>query len=244
MSGSVVEQATEFASDLSQALTSFLGRSVEFRARQLEPSTSGQSESRIIVGLPDLAAFEVAGRPLLSLEARFHCRLDHVQEFMVVDKSWIKVHAGSKPSGEPLFRYEYEREARNKPVSHLQIHGHSDRFSTLMALAKASKRPNSSDPFEVSRMDKLHFPLGGHRFRPALEDVLQMIEIEFKVKPGKDWPEVRDRLRTKYRRAQTAAAVRDCPSQALQTLRQLGYDVPEPEPHAGNLDRVDRLRAF
>ncbi|CAM2813274.1 MULTISPECIES: hypothetical protein [Dermacoccus] len=78
-------------------------------------------------------------------------------------------------------------------------------------------------------MDELHFPLGGARFRPALEDVLQMLVEEFGVDAVDGWRKHLAQGRERWRRIQTRAVVRDAPDEAVATLRALGYLVTEPE---------------
>lgn len=92
-------------------------------------------------------------------------------------------------------------------------------------------------------MSRIHFPTGGHRFRPTLEDVLQIIEEEFGASPGPTWREVLHSNRVQWRRHQTGAAVRDCPSEAVRVLQELGYtsQVPDGGPVP---DREERLAAF
>ena len=92
-------------------------------------------------------------------------------------------------------------------------------------------------------MSRIHFPTGGHRFRPTLEDVLQMIEEEFGAKPGPTWRQVLRTNRVQWRRHQTGAAVRDCPSEAVRVLQELGYGVTPPA-EGPVQDRDERLAAF
>ncbi|MFC0247381.1 hypothetical protein ACFFIO_02585 [Citricoccus parietis] len=93
-------------------------------------------------------------------------------------------------------------------------------------------------------MQELHFPMGGHRFRPALEDVLEMLIDEFGIDNDQNAREALKRGRLVWRQTQTKSAVRDDPESAVEVLRGLGYDVTwrgqgsEPE------SRVDRLQAL
>ncbi len=117
---------------------------------------------------------------------------------------------------------------------------------TLEAIqAQAGRRRSATldDYMRGARMAELHLPMGGHRFRPGLEDVLQWLEAEFGVVTGGAWPEELIVARSQYRRGQTAAAVRDCPSEAVRALRDLGYVVTEPVGGPPE-DRNARLAAF
>ena len=237
----IKSRADEFARDLSELLTAFVSSDVRFGVEQHQPKDVA-APTQMVIQPEEIVVLLVEERKLLSLEISFYCQMDQEREFLAVARSQIAVHAGDSPLGEPMFRYEYERTARNKPVAHLQVHGHSDRFTTLLTLAKGHRRKKSQDPFEATRMARLHFPLGGHRFRPGVEDVLEMVQREFAVKTSPDWEALRDRHREKYRRAQTAAAVRDCPSAAVEALERLGFFVEWPADTPS--ERTDRLTAY
>lgn len=77
-------------------------------------------------------------------------------------------------------------------------------------------------------MHELHFPLGGHRFRPCLEDVLQMLVEEFGIDTADGALDALAAGREKWRRHQTGAVVRDAPEEAVRVLRELGYMVETP----------------
>lgn len=96
---------------------------------------------------------------------------------------------------------------------------------------------------EAARLSKIHFPMGGARFRPTMEDVLHMIEEEFGAVAGPGWQEILGSNRMEWRRQQTGAAVRDCPSEAVRVLKQLGYGVEDPS-DGPVPDRTDPLTAF
>jgi hypothetical protein len=83
-------------------------------------------------------------------------------------------------------------------------------------------------------LQDLHFPVGGPRFRPALEDILEMLIEEFGVKPVQSVAAARKALadsREDWRRKQVATVVRDAPSHAAQALRDLDYTA-QPQPAA------------
>ncbi|MEW2704236.1 hypothetical protein AB0948_04360 [Streptomyces koyangensis] len=74
------------------------------------------------------------------------------------------------------------------------------------------------------------FPVGGHRFRPNLEDVLLLLEREFAIDVEPGWRKIVDAETQKWRLLQLRAAVRDAPDVAAAVLRDhLGYTVIPPE---------------
>lgn len=108
---------------------------------------------------------------------------------------------------------------------------------------RSRRRLNASDEgATVPRLGDLHFPLGGARFRPCLEDVLQMLADELGVDVESGAYEALAEGRERWRLDQLAAAVRHSPETAAAVLQELGYTVERPA--GGALpNRTERLRA-
>lgn len=235
------EESDAFARQISEAVSAFVGKTVPFKA-----TSSG---SRFVVSDDtDGIVIPVGQVGSSALEVTYRCELDGSGHYLKVLSSKVAVYAGRRPKGDPLFRYEYVHDQGDGlPAGHLHVHAHRDQFTRVMTLAAvsgASRRQAAPDAeLESARMSRIHFPTGGHRFRPTLEDVLQMIEEEFGAIPGKTWPEVLRANRVQWRRHQTGAAVRDCPSEAVRVLEELGYVVTPPSEGPAQ-DREDRLAAF
>jgi hypothetical protein len=235
------DESDAFARRISDAVSAFIGDTVPFKA-----TSSG---SRFVVSDDtDGIVIPVGDVGTLALEVNYRCELDGAGLYLKVLSSKVAVYAGSRPKGDPLFRYEYVYDqGGGLPAGHLHVHAHRDQFTRVMTLAGVSgaarRKPAPDAELEAARMSRIHFPTGGHRFRPTLEDVLQMIQEEFGAKSGPNWPEVLRANRVQWRRHQTGAAVRDCPSEAVRVLEELGYVVSPP---AGGPapDREDRLAAF
>lgn len=82
-------------------------------------------------------------------------------------------------------------------------------------------------------MSALHIPVGGARFRPCVEDVIQFLIEECRLDAVPDYGQVLAAGRARWRRTQTKAVVRDFPDEAAGTLRDLGYRV-EAQPGEGH----------
>lgn len=82
-------------------------------------------------------------------------------------------------------------------------------------------------------MEEVHFPVGGSRFRPTLEDVLQLLIEEFGVTAKDHWQVALRERRSSWERKQLAAAVRDDPAQAIKTLERLGYVIHKSQDYRG-----------
>jgi hypothetical protein len=186
-------EAQRFAAELTDTVRAVVGDHVEaFRARAVHRPGLGRvsvhQEPR--TGIPLI----VDGAPLLNLTAEYRCVWDGLHRFLAVDVSAIKVYAGAKADSEPLFRYEYARSpSGDVPGAHVQIHGHRDALTFVMARSGTSSRrgqrlaDRTAQGTGVPRMSGLHFPVGGSRFRPALEDVLDMLVRELGVDHQDGW---------------------------------------------------------
>ena len=190
----------------------------------------------------------VEGEATLLLVAEYRCRWDHREHFLAVDASDFKVRAVSAPA-EPLFRVDYLRQPAGKaPVAHVQIHASRAEWTdALLGCGDASKRgkrrARAVEAGAEPLLSAVHFPLGGHRFRPCLEDVLEMLLEEFGVDRQPTAQNALREARATYRRHQLAAAVRDSPETAADALEGLGYRIERPTP--GPLpDHEDRLRQY
>jgi hypothetical protein len=66
----------------------------------------------------------------------------------------------------------------------------------------------------------LHFPTGGRRYRPALEDVIEFLIVEGLADGQAGWRDVLNEERDAYWRIQLRAAIRRDPWTALAALRE------------------------
>ena len=189
----------------------------------------------------------VNGQPILTMKVEYHCCLDGQDHWMAVDEAQVKVYAGAQASKEPLFRYHYLRQgAADLPAAHIHVHAHRDALSHVLgktgsqtARGKARARAD-----EIPRMPDLHFPVGGHRFRPCLEDVLEMLVTELGVDHPDGAIEALREGRETWRRSQVRTVVRDAPEEAITVLQALGYVVTLQESREVPEGNPDRLQEF
>ena len=231
------EQAQEFAGRLTT--------SVHAVAPDCDPFTAQAVAARFIVRQePDTGVpLTVGGAVLLTLKVSYSCAWDRVGHYLAVDESKVKVYAGPQAAGEPLFRYEYLRRpsGKDQPGAHIHIHAHRDGIAHVMtkvgdSTVRAKRRAGSSD---VPRMSELHFPVGGPRYRPCLEDVLEMLVCELGVDCDDRGRELLRDARERWRRDQIRTVVRDAPGEAVETLREMGFTIPpSDQAHTDNLARL------
>jgi hypothetical protein len=179
----------------------------------------------------------VGGVPLISLRLDYRCWWDQAQQYLAVERSTVKVIAGRDGSKEPLFRYEFVRgTADHVPGAHIHVHAHRDDLTWLMT------RADRNGDGQLRRLHDWHFALGGGRFRPCLEDVLEMLINEVGVDVVTS--DARERLargRLRWRDRQLRAAVRDHPTAAAEVLTAMSYRVTPPADGHPPRDEV-RLR--
>lgn len=130
--------------------------------------------------------------------------------------SAIAINAADE-GGLRLCHWDYERDKeRGYADAHLHIYGKSD--------AEEFWRPRLVNP----GLEKLHFPVGGRRFRPTLEDVISFLVTEGICEGREGWLAAIEASRAEYEWEQLGAAIRRDGEGAATWLRTLGYEVTPP----------------
>lgn len=216
--------ARSFAQDLSTTIAAFTGRDCEFAALVIGDLVQvAESSGRGI-------ALYVDGVVHLSLIVEMKCRWDSGGLYLAVEMSSFVVYPGSRTNKEPLFRYDYLRDPHAPiPCAHLQVHAHRDAFTHALSSAgrnsRRGQRMSQRLPGDHPQLSDFHFPLGGPRFRPCIEDLLAALQDEFGLDAGEGWQDALAQGRATWRRQQVGAAVRDAPAEAARVLEELGYSV-------------------
>ena len=74
----------------------------------------------------------------------------------------------------------------------------------------------------------LHLPVGGRRFRPSLEDIIEFLIVE-KIAAGRaGWEQRVNATRDSFQERQLRAAIRRNPDVAANQLAKMDYDVKPP----------------
>jgi len=204
------EVVVPFADEIGNLLKNVFGKSVVVDITEWQ--------GRFLVRVAPPLELTIRGEALATLAAEFRCTWDSAGTFLAVEKSTIKLSA--RLDRAPIFRFEYERQAHSKPAGHIQVHGHRGALSHLLSRARHDT-PHS--------MEALHLPVGGARFRPCLEDVIQFLVDDCNFDAQSGWRDHVEIGRERWRRLQLRAIVRDVPSEAADVLKRLGYTVVEPE---------------
>lgn len=141
-------------------------------------------------------------------DAQFRCGLDD-RGFLFVLSSYFGIYAADEDQT-PLCHYDYERDKEGYPAAHLQVAG------TCPAL---DQLPCDRTSRELAR---LHFPVGGRRYRPTIEDMIEFVVTEGFADVRTGWRQVVDEHRDGFRAIQLRAAIRRDPDAALDVLRDMG----------------------
>jgi len=148
------------------------------------------------------------GKTWCWLNLSYRLCLDNEQQYLTVTSSFIGVYAADEDRS-CLCHFDYERDKADYPEAHLQVFGDS------LALAEWGGRAQDRG------LHRLHFPVGGRRYRPILEDVIEFLVSE-KLATAKDgWNDVVQEGRKTFQRLQLRAAIRRDPETARQMLVEL-----------------------
>ena len=238
--------AREFAEEIKSTIVKALPvKTTNLGVRLSEKDGRG----RVVLETSEPIELSCDNRPLLYLAIKYHFTLNGTHSFLKVESSSFCVLPSK--SGNPLFRYEYlDAPSDSTPSAHLYVHGHRDEIVKLLYVSERSRsnRVQSSnarekgmvDPKKVKHLAELHFPLGGPRFRPCLEDVVELLIVEFGVDSGDDWRIAIQEGRRARREKQLRTAVWDDPETARAALAQ--FD--ELQDKANETKREERLVQF
>lgn len=237
-------KAAEFADELTTTVEAVLPL-VDGRFTVLATSKAGRK--RVALRQQQRGGFPltVDGDPLLRLVVTFRLSWNGSLQYLAVEKSEFKIFA--EGSATPLLRFDYLREpAPTVPSAHVNVHAHQDEVVYAMMRAgdsgRGPDRARSVAEKRIPSFRELHIPLGGHRFRPCLEDVLQMLLVEFGLDHLPGYQRALDEGRRRYRVQQLRTAATDDLNAVVDLLREMGYVVTAP---AGKpRPRIDRLTAY
>lgn len=226
------EQVIKFAADVENAITA-LEHDDKWQIEAELASPDSDRLRAVIDGSVDLCApGDDVGDELAELNVVYKLCVDSYSRYLAVEHSKFELKA--KLDRAPIIRWEYDREARSKPSSHVQITAHRGALSHILS------RLNHDTPHSI---ESLHLPMGGERFRPCLEDVVEFLIRDCGFPGSEGWKAVVRDGRAKWRRIQTRVAVRDAPSAAVAQLEAMGYVVTPPD-DGERPERIEKLTGW
>jgi hypothetical protein len=205
-------QAADFADRTSELLNRTVTRGIRVRA-VLE---AGGARGWVGYEIDKVTLSPPRGIPLTLTASPPQCYLNvaHtlVQEdgYLVAARSTFGLYL-DEALEHNVFHYDYARDPGNEyPLAHLQVSGNSSGFGGLCERLGLE-----------AELGRLHFPVGGKRFRPCLEDVIEMLIVEHLVSGRDGWRDAVEEHRSRFHRIQLMAAVRRDPDAAREELARL-----------------------
>lgn len=165
----------------------------------------------------------MAGRRTATAVVRFSLSVESSTGRFVTETSQFRLAADT--DRDPLVRLEYDRAVTRAPAAHWHVHAERGAFTEMLAKAAASGRGR-----EPSRISSVHYPVGGHRFRPSFEDFLVFLveECGFDARPG--WRTAVAESRARWQSMQARLLAHDRPLDVAAGLRELGWQIQPPPP--------------
>lgn len=235
--GELFDRAKIFAQKVEDLLESTVvhGEHPDLSVKKME----GRDPEAVVVATPRSRRrrpiqLSVNSAPLLRLDLRYHLEISSEGDYVRVERSTFQVR-GMIKKVDPFFRYDFEAHPGSAaiPTAHLNVYGHRDDLLHAMYVSNKSRsRPANKkdlDPTSPRGLHMLHFPIGGARFRPCLEDVLEFVIREFGIDTAPGWQDAINAGRAEWRRIQLASAVQDDPETARRALAELEGSSPTDE---------------
>lgn len=228
---------SDFVASLTTSLSFFTDGPVDLEVTRVEglndfsikpPGTKDArgNETSQLVELTALDAMTEHPVALLGLDLEFRGFISNRHGKLTISRSTIAVWPLAKRRGTQLFRYDYVRDPSSDiPSAHLHVMAHRDQFTHLLGFpgrgSQRAKRRAHREIKKIPTVDQYHFPLGGPRFRPCLEDILESLREEFGLEVDlNEWKPHLKTARDDWRRIQLTAAIRDNPRAAAEILSQ------------------------
>lgn len=146
---------------------------------------------------------------------------DPEEEFLTMTRSTLSLYTSeSMEDHELVVGMDYIREPANQyPGCHLHVHGDRDDLDHIYL----------GDTRDSRKLRDLHLPVGGKRFRPTLEDLIEFVITEEMANPHDGWADVVAEHRRRWQEIQLKAAVRRQQDVAAEALQAAGWILTPPE---------------
>lgn len=180
----------------------------------------GRERSRAVIGyeiakdqldLQKCIPITTGSEPKIWLGFSMRLEQDFEDKYLMVRQSVMLLSTSADP-GDTLLHYDYERDKPDDyPDAHLQICATSEHWERIGIRLDGSERP----------LERMHLPVGGRRFRPTLEDIIEFLVSEKLVQPKDGWKTAVTEGREQFRKKQLRAAIRRDPETARDALAHL-----------------------
>ncbi|MFE2794592.1 MULTISPECIES: hypothetical protein [Actinomycetes] len=207
--------ARGFARQLQDSLNSTIAQHVKLKAA-LRPTSPVGPVFTVGSGLSAANTTQPTGFPLgitkkkprIWMNLSYQVRMDEEQKYLMVHSSYCGIFADAALET-CLCHFDYERDKEHYTSAHIQVYGASPALEILNREGD-EKRP----------LEKLHFPVGGSRFRPCLEDIIEFLVQERLTDGRSGWQEIVKSGRDQFHRSQLRAAMRRDTAVAEDFIRE------------------------
>jgi hypothetical protein len=204
-----------FAHDLSDLLNNTVCTGVRMKSVAAEPSrvVVGYGISRNQLDATQGIGLTIGRKPPSAyLGVSYRLILDSSGRYLAVHSSFLGLFLDCQLQ-HALMHYDYERDKGDGyPEAHLQVRADANVWNA-MCDKRGAVRP----------LQRLHFPVGGRRYRPTLEDLIDFTISEGIADAHPQAGEHISRGRERFQEMQLRAAVRRNPEPAIAILREIGH---------------------
>lgn len=220
-------EALHFAERLSSLLNETICDTADLNVEILDSSNVWVStglSTRDKEPTPLVLGPQLKGDPVLGIQVEFRLTADRTGKYLSVDTSKVAL-AFRSSNFRPIIRLEFERNRGSEPgdvsdrkhsrhAAHVQIHGESSDLAYVWAL---------NGRREKLRLENLHIPVGGRRYRPSVEDFIEFLLLENLVTDLKpNGIEALEISRQAWLELQLKSAVKNNPEAAISQLKSMG----------------------
>ena len=221
---SLQDQARLFAQDLSDLLNSTITDGIVISPTIIPGESKallGRGVTRNNLTPQSIPLSRNRNNAKVHLTYTHWCGLDDHDTRLATLVSTMNLYASEEISNESLLMgIDYTRDPQNEfPRAHIHVAGERDDLDAIY-LGNARKRRT---------LRQLHLPVGGSRYRPTLEDLLEFVILEEMAKPGSEWEQAIAKHRGRWQDLQLRAAVRNNPTEAAEELIAAGWKVAPPD---------------
>ena len=217
----LVQLARQFAADLSDLLNSTITDGIRITATTLPSGLVllGRGIGNSNLTSEPIPLARSRNRPRVYLKYTHWCGLDDEDTHLATITSLMDLHTSDEISNESLLLgIDYSRYPNNEfPRAHMHVAGERDDLDDLYLGGDKNRRT----------LRQLHLPVGGSRYRPTLEDLLEFVILEKMAKPRREWKKAIEEHRGRWEELQLKAAVRRSQKAAAEELRAAGWQITE-----------------
>lgn len=219
------ERAASFAYEIQSTLRAVLPGEIH-----IQSIAAPDRDDRFVVtvayvgGKPQKVPLLVGGEHLADLTIVIYLSMDREDQYLKAIRTDLAIH--STLDRTPLVHLDYRADMTSDPVAHWQVHAERGAMSHLLARAHAVRPDIVKKPHDIS---SIHFPVGGERLRPCVEDFLEFLVHECGVDHQRSWKDAVDAGREMWRRRQVRTIARDAQSEVAAVLAEQGWTVEPPE---------------